>query len=57
MQVSSRGRWITQGDNLQQQRVAVLGAQVAKDVFSGIPPVGEEITLNKIRFTVIGGAR
>ncbi len=50
----SAGRWINQEDDARQQRVAVLGAEVAKDVFSGIPPVGEEVALNGIRFTVVG---
>jgi putative ABC transport system permease protein len=48
------GRWITPEDNAGQHRVAVLGAKVAKELFAGSPSVGEEITLNGIRFTVIG---
>jgi putative ABC transport system permease protein len=48
------GRWINQGDNLQRNRVVVLGATVARELFSGIPPVGEEITAQGLRFTVIG---
>jgi putative ABC transport system permease protein len=48
------GRWITQEDTQQRNRVAVLGATVARELFSGIPPVGEEITVNGLRFTVIG---
>ncbi len=50
----SAGRWINHEDDARQQRVVVLGAEVAKDLFSGIPPVGEEVALNGIRFTVIG---
>ncbi len=48
------GRWINQEDNLQRNRVAVLGATVAKELYGGIPPVTEEITLDGLRFTVIG---
>ncbi|MCW5979820.1 MAG: ABC transporter permease [Bryobacteraceae bacterium] len=48
------GRWINEEDHQQQHRVVVLGATVAKDLFSGIPPVGEDIAVNGIRFTVIG---
>jgi putative ABC transport system permease protein len=48
------GRWISDADNLQRNRVAVLGATVARELFSGIPPVGEEITVSGMRFTVIG---
>jgi putative ABC transport system permease protein len=48
------GRWISPEDERDQQRVVVLGAGVAREVFQGLPPVGEEIRLNGIRFTVIG---
>ena len=48
------GRWINQEDNRQLNRVAVLGATVARELFSGIPPVGEEIGVAGLRFTVIG---
>ncbi len=48
------GRWIGHDDVLQRNRVAVLGATAATELFSGIPPVGEEITIQGQRFTVIG---
>lgn len=48
------GRWIHHDDDLRRRRVVVLGAEVAKDVFRGIPPVGERVALNGVRFTVIG---
>lgn len=48
------GRWLNHEDWLQRNRVAVLGGTVAKQLFSGIPPVGEEITLQGQRFTVVG---
>jgi putative ABC transport system permease protein len=49
-----QGRWISDEDGLHRNRVAVLGATVAKELFSEIPPVGEDITLRGQRFTVIG---
>jgi len=48
------GRWIHQEDVRQRNRVAVIGSTVAKELFAGIPPVGEEITVGGQRFTVIG---
>ncbi len=48
------GRWIGQEDVQQRNRVAVLGSTVAKELFSGIPPVNEEIAVNGLRFTVVG---
>jgi putative ABC transport system permease protein len=50
----SDGRWINEDDKLRQNRVAVLGSKVAKDLFAGAPAINEEITLNGLRFTVIG---
>ena len=50
----AEGRWLAPEDEVKQHRVAVLGATVAKDVFRGLPPVGEEIALNGIRYQVIG---
>ena len=32
----------------------MLGAEAAEKLFSEMPPVGEEITINGLRFTVIG---
>jgi putative ABC transport system permease protein len=48
------GRWFTSDDDRQRNRVAVIGATVASELFSGIPPVGEEILVRGVRFTVIG---
>ncbi len=48
------GRWFTPDDMHQRNRVAVLGSNVAKSLFSGIPAENEEITLGGVRFTVAG---
>ncbi len=53
-QRAETGRWLTPEDEQQQRRVAVLGSQVAHEMFRGLPAVGEEIRLNGIRFTVVG---
>lgn len=50
----TRGRWIHEDDRLRRHRVAVLGYEVAKEVFGEAPAVNEEILLNGLRFTVIG---
>ena len=50
----SSGRWITPEDQALKQRVAVMGAKAAEKLFGEIPPEGEEITINGLRFTVIG---
>ncbi len=48
------GRWIHQDDVRQRNRVAVIGSTVAKELFSGIPPVGEDVSVGGQRFTVVG---
>jgi len=50
----SDGRWINEDDRTHQRRVAVLGSETAKKLFAGAPPIDEEITINGIRFSVIG---
>ncbi len=50
----SDGPWINEEDRQRQHRVAVLGAEAAKELFGGMPPVGEELIIGGIRFTVIG---
>ncbi len=52
--ILASGRWISGDDRLRRNRVAVLGATLARELFSGIPPEGEEITIRGVRFTVIG---
>jgi putative ABC transport system permease protein len=53
-QTMGSGRWIEAGDDLQKRRVAVLGANAAQKLFGEIPPEGEQIEIDSLRFTVIG---
>jgi putative ABC transport system permease protein len=50
----AQGRFINSGDNSAQSRVVVLGSQAASDLFSGLNPMGRDISINGINFTVIG---
>ncbi len=50
----STGRWVNEEDQQQKQRVAVLGSVIADKLFGEIPPEREEITINGLRFTVVG---
>jgi putative ABC transport system permease protein len=50
----STGRWLGPDDELSKQRVAVIGSEAARQLFGEIPPEGEEITINGLRFTVVG---
>lgn len=53
-EVPSQGRWISDEDMLERRRVAFLGSEIKKKLFSGRPALGEEINIGGLRFTVIG---
>ncbi len=49
------GRWINDADEAQKRNVAVIGDEMAKNLFPGRPPqVGATILLNGVRFEIIG---
>jgi putative ABC transport system permease protein len=48
------GRWISNEDYQNKQRVAILGAKAAQKLFGEIPPDGESITINGLQFQIIG---
>jgi putative ABC transport system permease protein len=50
----AQGRFITDGDNKSLSLVAVLGSQTAEDLFGGLAPIGKTISVNGVKFEVIG---
>jgi putative ABC transport system permease protein len=50
----AKGRFINDGDNKSDALVAVLGGQVAEDLFGSLYPVGKIISINGVKFEVIG---
>lgn len=48
------GRFVSDGDNKSEALVAVLGSQTAADLFGGLSPVGKTISVNGVKFEVIG---
>src|SRR5690349_9562557 len=48
------GRWLSEQDEAQSRRVAVLGVEMTKNMFQGRPAVGSTILLNGLPFDVIG---
>lgn len=49
------GSWVSDQQVLQLAKVAVIGPTVVADLFpDGSDPVGQQVTVNKIPFTVIG---
>jgi putative ABC transport system permease protein len=48
------GRWLNELDDVQKRHVIVLGDEARHILFPGRPAVGSTITVNGIRFEVIG---
>ncbi len=48
------GRWINSADIVERRRVVFLGEVLAKKLFGGRPPVGEDVRIDGVRFTVVG---
>ena len=48
------GRFLTEDDVAHRRRVVVIGADIKKELFSGLPAVGAEVKISGLRFTVIG---
>jgi putative ABC transport system permease protein len=50
----SRGRYFSRDEEQAAGKVAVLGARVAKQLFGSDDPIGQEIRISRVPFTVIG---
>ncbi|MFZ2154023.1 MAG: ABC transporter permease [Candidatus Moraniibacteriota bacterium] len=48
------GRFITEEEENNLSRVAVLGKTAAKDLFGNANPIGKKIKINDYKFTVVG---
>jgi len=48
------GRYITDSDNNAEARVAVLGSQTATDLFGSLIPIGKIISINGLKFEIVG---
>lgn len=48
------GRYFNQTDLDRNQKVAVLGASLAEELFGDSPPVGQTVTVGSTKLTVIG---
>ena len=53
-QLADAGRYITQADVRSASRVVVLGRTVADDLFGDFDPIGENIRINGVPFSVVG---
>jgi len=49
-----KGRFITQGENNSGSRVAVIGYDVAEELFENSDPIGENVKIGPYKFRVVG---
>ncbi|MEV0399789.1 ABC transporter permease [Actinoallomurus sp. NPDC050550] len=50
----ARGTYFTDDDVLNGRKVVVIGNTVAEDLFGTVDPVGKQITVSGVNFTVVG---
>src|SRR5580693_3682879 len=50
----SSGRWISNEDYQDKERVAILGSKAAEKLFGEAPPDGETISINGLQFQIVG---
>ena len=50
----SSGVFFSEADETGRRRVAVLGSQIAEQLFPGVDPVGQQVQLRNVPFQVIG---
>lgn len=48
------GRFLERSDIEGWAKVVVIGAEVARDLFSTVDPIGQELRINNQRYTVVG---
>ncbi|MEL6738357.1 MAG: ABC transporter permease [Pseudomonadota bacterium] len=53
-QLADAGRYITLADVRSASRVVVLGRTVAEDLFGEFDPIGQNVRINNVPFSVIG---
>lgn len=53
---TTEGRFFSEADVSSSRKVAVIGSNIAAKLFSGVDPVGESVTLNRVNFEVVGVA-
>lgn len=53
---ASKGRFLSESDLAGNRKVVVIGSKIAEKLFPGSNPVGQLMTINKLRFEVIGVA-
>lgn len=53
---ATSGRFFSESDLSSSRKVAVIGSKIAEKLFVGVDPLGQSVTVNRVRFEVIGVA-
>jgi putative ABC transport system permease protein len=53
-EIPSQGRWISADDMAYHRHVIFLGEELCRKLFAGRPPIGQNVRVGGVRFTVIG---
>lgn len=53
---TTKGRFFSQSDVASSRKVVVIGSKIAEKLFAGVNPIGQKVTINRIRFEIIGVA-
>src|SRR5579871_5483738 len=48
------GRWLDDGDMAQKRNVAVIGDEMSRNLYPGVPALGATLMLNGVRFQIVG---
>jgi len=48
------GRYINENDLTQYRKVAIIGKKIADELLKGRPPIGEQVEVNGVPFTIVG---
>lgn len=51
---TSKGRFISDADVTGNRKVVVIGNKIADKLFAGLDPLGQNVTINRVRFEIIG---
>jgi putative ABC transport system permease protein len=49
-----QGRWLNDADMTEKRNVAVIGDEMAKNLYPGTPALGATLLLNGVRFQIVG---
>ncbi len=50
----AKGRFLSDSDVTGNRKVVVIGNKIAEKLFAGLDPLGQNVTINRVRFEIIG---